>query len=277
MNPTIEEKAPDLLEQGEGKNQKPSEDSVWSKATRHARARAARRGTVAADHRIAIKDTPDRTATVHRRPTAPAPDPTPRAQRFAADVARLPLVIRRTSIGNRTHVWRTADGLWWRKGGLIQIRPGALGERAFVLTLFKGANASDVKFLLRIIADARAGIGLDLWMRVTAPWADDQTFLFDSSRLYEDPHTHIDTSSRALVCDEPRCVHQWHDYPLHELDSAEGDGYSITVSRYGKAKDWHVDVDVNGCEFSPTELARFINDLQWMRTECERVNSEVTR
>ncbi len=47
-----------LAGQGEGTTKKPGTDSVSDKATRHARAKVARRGTVAADRRIVIEDAP---------------------------------------------------------------------------------------------------------------------------------------------------------------------------------------------------------------------------
>lgn len=267
---TVHEKAPGVGQDVEGENQKPSKDSVWSKATRRARARNAQRGMVAADHRIVIVDTPDGDAVVRNR--RKSTERTPREIRMAEDLAGLPIEIRRTGIGRRTMVWRTSDGGWWRKGGIIHIRKSpTTGERAFVVTISKGANANDVKFLLGVIDDARRGDALELWSRVTANWADDQTFVFDSSRPYGDPYTHIDSTSRAIVCDDPRCVHQWHDYPLHELDSAAGEGYSISVSRHRSEKHWHVEVMADG-EFTPAELSVFVNDLQWMQAECEKAN-----
>ncbi len=260
--------------QPEGVNQKPAKDSVWSKATRRARARAARRGTIAADRRIVIEDTPDRGATTHE--LTEGGETTRRARRLTDNVAALPLVIRRTVRGKRALVWRTPNGTWWRKGGIIQIKRSDStpdSGHAFVVTLYKGANVEDVRFLLGIVADARRAINLDLWDKINTDWADDLTFGFTASRRYVDPYIHSDYSMRALVCDEPLCRHQWHDAPLHEFDSIDGAGYSLSVTRCDDEPAWHVDVSTDDAEFTPTGLTGFINDLQWMRAECERVNA----
>lgn len=271
----INEEAP--AGQGEGETKKPAQDSVGSKATRRARAAAARPGTIAADHRIIIDDTPDTdaeqsrlTGTSKRR----------NARLADAELAALPLIVRRTSGSQRVRVWRTADGRWWRRGGTIRIQkwPTPDGERAFVINVWRGANSDDVKFMQRIVEGARRGEDFDfLWSPITSDWADEHTYHSVTSRPYSDPYTHGDYAGRVSICDEPLCRSQWHDgTPLHELDTAEGPGYSIIVGRVDDEPLWHVDVYADGAEFTPRELTGFVNDLQWMRAECERANEDVT-
>ncbi|MBT2483366.1 MULTISPECIES: hypothetical protein [unclassified Microbacterium] len=257
----------------EGEDQKPAKDSIWGKATRRARAGAATPGTIAADRRVAIADGADCEATIHQRPRQSTS--TRRVARITDAVVGLPMIVRRTTVGRRALVWRTADGKWWRKGGVVQIRQQSSGERAFVLTLFKGANAQDAQFLTDIVRDARNGIALELWSRTEAEWADEMTFLFDSSRPYCDPYTSHDYSAPAEVCAEPLCRHPWHGEAeiVHELDSVGGEAYSITICRLDYEEEWYVDVDVHQSDFSPSQLLGFVNDLQWMRAECEKTNA----
>lgn len=258
----------------EGEDQKPSQDSIWSKATRRARAAAATPGTIAADRRVAIADVTDCDATIHQRPRQATS--TRRGARITDAVVGLPMIVRRTTLGRHALVWRTADGQWWRKGGMIQIRQQSNGGRAFVVTLFEGANAQDAQFLIDIVRDARNGIGLELWDRIEAEWADEMTFIFDSSRPYRDPYTTRDYSAPAKVCAEPLCRDLWHGEveTVHELDSVGGDAYSITICRLDGEAEWYVDIDVHQSDFSPSALLGFVNDLQWMRTECEKANAE---
>lgn len=118
-----------------------------SKATRKARAAAARPGTIAADHRIDIDD------RIVRNPSTPSREerselPEPRLRRVVEDeVAHLPLFVRTTE-RNRVRIWRSADGSWWRTGGSVRIQrwPTPDGERAFVVTLYKGANRGDIEW-----------------------------------------------------------------------------------------------------------------------------------
>lgn len=260
--------------QPEGTDQKPAEDSIWSKATRRSRAAAALPGTVAADHRVAIQDVPTADAEVGR-PTGQAKR---RHTRLADHELRaLPLIIRRTEIGRRSYVWRTADGHWWRRGGTIRIQrhPRPDGERAFIITLWKGANSDDLRFMLQTVERARRGEDFDLfWDLVAADWADEHTYQSKTSRPYGDPHTMADHSGRPVICDEPLCGRLWHDSDeaLHELDAAQGPGYSVSVNRFLSDRDWHVYVGAQA-ELSEGDLAGFMNDLQWMRTECEKANA----
>lgn len=261
--------------QPEGENQKPAKDSVESKATRRARAAAARPGTVAADHRIIIEDTPDTDAEV----TKPSGTATRRHARLAdTELARLPLIIRHGTAGRRARIWRTTDGQWWRRGGTVQIRrcPSLDGARAFVVTIWKGANSDDVRFMLKTVERTRRGEDFGFfWDRIVAGWADEHTYTSGTSRVYRDPYTHGDFSQRPMVCDVPLCRSQWHEGdPLHEVGAIDGDGYWINVCRTADEDLWHVDVHADYAEFTPDQVADFVNDLQWMRAECERANAK---
>lgn len=273
MSTRANEKAPGAGGiQSEGDDQKPAEDSIWSQATRERRAAAAGLGTIAADAQIAIDDRPDPEATTSVRPTERTS--ARRALRMAEAVAGLPLIVQRTARSRRTLVWRTADGHWWRKGGIVQIKPHGAHPRAFVVTLYDGANADDAKYLTDVVSDARRGVGLELWDPVTRPeWADDLTFGYTASRIYRDPYVHEDWSGIAELCTDDLCMQQWHEDPLHQIEAAEGPGYAIAVSRYDTEPEWHVDVYANGASMTPDQVDAFANDLQWMRTECEKANA----
>lgn len=272
---TINKEAPGVGQDAEGGNQKPSQDSVESKATRHARAAAARPGSIASDRKLIIEDSPATEVSV----VLPTGRASRRHARLAASELRaLPLVIHQTSAAKRARVWRTPDGTWWRQGGAVRIQrwPDAESERAFVLFVHKGSNSDDVKYLLRVIESARRGEDFDLlWDPVTAEWADELTFVSRMSRRYDDPYSHRDTSPRAIVCTDSMCRELWHaGVAAHVVDSAEGPGYSITVCRYAAEKNWHIDVDTSGTEFTPKDVEGYVNDLRWMIAECERANAE---
>lgn len=252
-----------------------------SKNTRKARAAGAIRGTVAADHRIEIDDRVDPNPEMPSREERTAV-PAPGMRRTVEDeVAHLQLFVRKTTRGDRVRIWRSSDGLWWRIPGAVRIQrwPTPDGERAFVLTLYKGANADDIEFLLRAVADARTGKGFEtLWRPLVAPWADDLTFLFKWARRYNDPFTHSDTSPRVSPCTDAKCVDVWHDdFGMHHLDGVsrrlpERRGkYEIRVVRH-EGEPWNVDVFTDEFYGTPEDVTAFVNDLTWMQEECRRAN-----
>ncbi|MBY6061604.1 hypothetical protein [Microbacterium esteraromaticum] len=278
----INKEAPDAGKSVEGENQKPTKDSVESKATRHARAAKAPRGTIAADRRIVVEDVPARDATVHEHAVVEAAPPRD-VVRAEDELAHLPLRIRRTTSGLRARVWRSGDGTWWRQGGHVWIRETS-GERAFCITLYKGANEGDLRFMLELIEAARAGKGFgSVWHPVTAAWADDLTFSTgSSSRPYADPYTHTDREADVHPCDDDTCAKLWHaDADDHELDGGgksfaeDMGGYEISVQRAQEPDaPWRVRVNVGWFDGMPADVASFVNDLQWMQGECERANRE---
>ena len=271
-----------LAGQGEGETKKPGTDSVSDKATRHARAKVARRGTVAADRRIVIEDVPT-VATIATGRKLKSATPPRDLRALGEELQSIPVVVRRTSVGRRARVWRTANGEPWRQGGIVQLRKWAPagGERRFVVTLFKGANVDDVEFLMWMVAVARRGEGFgQIWERVEADWADELTFSTGTaSRPYEDPYTMIDRSPGAVPCDEPLCSAKWHpDYEDHVLDEAShheaGRSWEIEVYRpLGVSEPWKMSVHVDDFYGDPADVAAFVQDLQWMRAECERANN----
>lgn len=274
--------APVLLEQGEGATKKPGMDSVSDKATRHARAAVARRGTVAADRRIVIEDSPTVAMIATGRKLKSAT--TPRGLRaLGEELQGIPVVVRRTSVGRRVRVWRTANGEPWRQGGIVQLRKWAPagGDRRFVVTLFKGANVDDVEFLMWMVKVARRGEGFgQIWGRVEADWADELTFSTGTaSRPYGDPYSMIDSSPDAVVCDEPLCSATWHaDWQEHVVDQAShheaGKSWDVRVRRpVDGSEPWSVDVVVDDFFGSPADVAELVNELSWMRAECERANA----
>jgi hypothetical protein len=199
------------------------------------------------------------------------------------EFAHLPVLVRCSSAGARVRVWRTGDGSWWRQGGFVRVQnwPVEGGRRMFVVTLFKGANVADVRFLLDLVEWARRGEGFgEIWGQVEAEWADALTFSTGSaSRPYADPYVHTDLSPRALPCSEPLCRSTWHsEYEDHVLDEAyrqsDAASWEIEVRRPVEgAAPWSVSVHVVDFNGSPVQVAEFVNDLQWMQAECERANN----
>lgn len=271
-----------LAGQGEGMTKKPGQGSVNDKVTRHARAKVARRGTVAADRRIVIEDMPA-AATIATGKTIAAAT-LPRGLRvLGEDLQSIPVVVRRTSQGRRARVWRSANGEYWRQGGIVHLRKWAPagGERRFVVTLYKGANVDDVEFLLWMVEVARRSEGFGtLWEHIEAEWADELTFSTgSSSRPYGDPYSMIDRSPDAVVCDEPLCSATWHpDWQNHVVDHVRhreaGKSWEIEVRRPVEGRDpWTVDIVVDDFFGTPADVAELVNELNWMRAECERANA----
>lgn len=267
----------------EGKTKKLGKRSVGSKRTRLARAATATRGTVAADRRIIIEDKPNVKASIHTGAEIRSAAPARSLRDLVDELPGMPVVVRRTGDGKRVRVWRTADGRWWRCGGIVRIQKWgpAGGERHFVVTLFTGANESDVEFLLSLVEDARRGEGFGpIWGPVDASWADELTFsTASSSRRYADPYTTIDRSPDVIVCDEPLCRKAWHpDWADHVLDEAAqstvGKRFEVIVRRpVGGDDPWTVEVHADDFFGSPADVSTFVNDLNWMQAECERANA----
>ncbi|GAA1733049.1 hypothetical protein [Microbacterium paludicola] len=284
--PASNENAPDAAATAvEGNDQNTYQgEPIMPDSTRETRSGAARRGTIAADPDVDISDAPIVTA----KTVKPSEDALPRQERLAeTHIAGLPVLIRETVRGSRVHVWRDPQGSWWRNPGTVSIRPALDGDgRAIVVTLYVGANESDLKWLLEWVDRARSGAGLDSdWQHVSAEWADDHTFVLDyDSRPYADPYTHRDKSPKVTVCGEPLCIHKWHtEDSWHELDSVyeephPGVTYSISVEKLlaedenDEPDGWFVNVHTSEFYGTPDDVARFVNDLQWMQQECRRAN-----
>ncbi len=90
----------------------------------------------------------------------------------------------------------------------------------------------------------------------------------------------IDRSPDAVVCDEPLCTAKWHpDWEYHVLDeavsaTAGGKSWAIGVRRPLEGTEpWFVDVHADDFAGNPADVAAFVNDLNWMRAECERANA----
>jgi hypothetical protein len=266
----------------EGQN--PEGINLMSKATRKARAAAAVPGTVAADRRIDIDERVDPRGEVLSREERAAL-PQARLRRLVEqEFAHLPLRVRNTTQGRRVRIWRSVDGRWWRLGGAIRIQrwPVEGGERAFVVTLFKGANEDDLQVLLRAVEKARTGAGFEaLWSPLEADWADDLTFSYRWARAYDDPFTHSDPARDVAACTDALCVDRWHDEcGRHHLDEVvkelpDGAGrYRIVVGKDfdDNGRGWIVDVYTDEFYGSAADVASFVSDLQWMQAVAEKAN-----
>lgn len=258
-----------------------------SKATRKARAAAARPGTIAADHRIAIDDRPARTVYTDGSKQARKRYCDPSESFTDEELATLPLRITNAP-SSRVLVWRGPDGTWYRNGAWLRIRPRKDGAgREYQIVLLKGANRDDLQVMLRAIARLRNGEHHQRWKRVnpTEPgweWADDQTYTYSfCSRTYNDPYTHSDRSPDVTACTEPRCRDRWdEEYGVHVVDEVkrtfESDSgpysYSVRVTRGLDEDQWSVDVYTDDFFGTPDDVARLLNDLQWMQEECRRAN-----
>jgi hypothetical protein len=240
---------------------------------------------VAADRRIIVEDAPSTSADVHSKSSMRSTVSARQARVAEDEFAHLPVLVRRSTAGARVRVWRTGDGQWWRQGGMVRVQkwPAEGGRRMFVVTLFKGANVADVRFLLDLVEWARHGEGFpEVWAPLEADWADDLTFSTGSaSRSYTDPYTHLDNSPDAVACEEPLCPSTWHsEYEDHVLDEAyrqsESASWEIRIRRPAEGSvPWSVSVHVVDFDGSPTQVAELVNDLQWMQAECDRANMPV--
>ncbi len=250
------------------------------KRARKARARNARRRSVAADHRIVIEDVPAPGIYLADNPTKTSRGQLcdPRELFSADELASMPLVIRKTPSGARARVWRSHDGTWYRCGGYLRIED-VNGRRVFQITLSKGANLDDLAFLRREVDRLRTGNSRRTWRGVVGSLADERTLVHEfRHRPYADPYLNRDPSPRVRVCEEPKCRDQWHgDYDAHTLDAVSHDtddgSYSIAVRRERNASTWCVTVYADDFYGTPKDVSAFVNDLQWMRAECERANS----
>ncbi|MDQ1217980.1 hypothetical protein [Microbacterium arborescens] len=269
-------KAPDAGQGVEGQNPEGNNMSD-SKVARERRAAKARPGTIAANHTVAITDTP---SDAWLSPDAAPIEFVDVAEKFDSEtLATMPMRIRATK--ERAEVWRAHDGSWYRHAGFVRIQPCDDGVRRFVVLIPQGANRDDVEHLLRSVRRARNGELGHRWAQVTSDWADELTFsLRFTSRPYRDPHMFTDHSQPAFVCDEPLCRDSWHDgYGTHEADSVtrklpEDRGrYSISVTRMPEGGEpWKVDVMADDFFGTPEDVAAFVSDLQWMSETCRRAN-----
>ena len=253
-----------------------------SKSTRKARAKAARPGTVASDPEITIRPKPRQAVPLGRGVESVGADPLVDVSTvFTRDeLAEMPLIIQRTAMGVRVQVWRSLQGQWYRKGGVLRIQPHE-GQRVYKIILYRGATTEDLDELLREVAAMRAGETSRAWEKLDVKWGDDRTFLHRfSSYPYDDPYVCADYSARVRICDEPRCREKWHpDGTYHTLDSItrklpeRRGGYEIEVcKRFGKSARWTVDVFADEFYGTPEDVASFVSDLQWMQEECRRAN-----
>lgn len=255
-----------------------------SKGTRKARAAAAANGTVASQRAVRIIDRP-MTDVVTREENRQRQYVDP-ARAFTADeLATMPVVVAESRAG-RVTVWRGADGTWYRVGGSLRIQPAKDGSGSqFKILLYKGATYDDLKVLEREASRTKAGDGGRLWVKRGtdwAPWADDRTYTFAfTNRTYADPYTHVDHSPRVAVCTMPGCLDQWHEvgFGVHRFDFVQRDLgsrglYSIGVTRGTDRDDqWIVDVYTDEFYGRAEDVASLVNDLQWMRAECDRANA----
>lgn len=257
-----------------------------SKHTRKARAAAARPGSIAANPKINIRNKVSVGATFD--------DDNPKslygerlidpADVFTADeLAEMPLVIRMTKTGERVKIWRDARGEWFREAGILRIQKQADGHHGYVIILDRGATESDLKKLLKIVQDARAGSTERHWQQLLEmAGADEKTLTHRFlSMSYVDPYVHADNSPLVTVCDEPRCVKKWHagEGSVHTLDSAEDSSeridYQITVQKDVDDQaglGWYVNVHVPEFYGRPEDVASLVVDLQWMQEACRRAN-----
>ncbi|MGB3733155.1 hypothetical protein [Microbacterium sp.] len=264
------------------------EDYVWSESvapekSKAEKARARRKyralhapgGSIAADDRVTVEDAPSNRAEVIVNPFRGA-------KHYKYDASGLPLIVRKTSRGQRVRIWRTPDGKWWREAGAIQVRKWdgegkstAGGERAFVLTLFKGANVADLEYLREYVDRARADrLVRPLWQRVHADWADRQTFHLGVSRPYSDPYVHSDKSPLIWFCDDIQCSAAWHEEGAdHEHDEITNDDYTLTIWRGRHKKKWLLSVTVDSCGLNSRQAASLANDIQWMQQTCDKLNA----
>lgn len=285
MSNSQKQNAPTVGQGDEGSDQNPEGTimtSVTEAATiREARAAAAKSGTVAADPDIRIKDAPDHKAQTRTNRERAADVVSLRDAKLAEEVlAHAPLFIVQST--NHVLVWRSGTGTWFRRGGSVGIRKWhqADGARAFVVFLHVGANEDDLKNLLHAVEKARRGEGLNEWRRANTPEADDLTFTLQyTSFSYGDPYVYGDRSPKVSVCDERQCVHKWHtEYGEHVMDSLDnrltgGSGfYTLSVYRPLDEDEWKVSVYTDEFFGTPDDVAKFVNDLQWMTEECRRAN-----
>ncbi|WZH38753.1 MAG: hypothetical protein PIR02_08780 [Microbacterium enclense] len=252
---------------------------------RAARAKAAARGTIAADPRIVIEDAPTPVSETRAATVQDAEVVSLRNARLAEDeLAHLPVFIVKGTGGRHAKVWRSTDGKWWRRGGAVRIQrwPEQDGPRAFVVYLHEGANRGDLDMLLGAVERARSGKGLaDEWERIEQPWADELTFkLTFSSWSYVDPYTHRDPSPRVYPCNEPLCLRKWHeDGVTHVLDEVRvklpdmRGQYSVSVTRCLDEDTWIVDVFTDEFFGTADDAAEFASHLQWMTAECRKANA----
>lgn len=263
-----------------------SEAEAAATAARHERAMMAFPHTAAADPDIIIRDTPvmDFEHVALAKLKASPSTQTPRRKRDVIEMfSALPVRFTRSSSSAHVSIWRTMDGRWWRKPGVVRSQLMPDGQRAFNVILYIGANEADVTFLLTMVAKARAGEGIDeMWRPVQAEWADELTLKCAMSRPYDDPYRLFDDEAKVVVCTEPRCVEQWHHaFGVHTMETISretGDGgYDIRAVLPLDADEsvgWTVDLQADDFRGADNDVSSLVNDLQWVHEECRRANAE---
>ncbi|SDL30155.1 hypothetical protein [Microbacterium azadirachtae] len=170
-------------------------------------------------------------------------------------------------------IWRTADGQWWRKGGIATLQPGADGQLRFAIALRKGANLDDAMFLQDAVERAKDGYLLRHgWERSGGG------YVFNNARRYQHPSL-PDKSPRIVPCTDSRCVETIHnaeywgdgEHDDHYADWREENG--ISVRRASDQPDYRVSFVGTEEDVSAEQLGRIITDLQWARATCEKVNA----
>lgn len=257
-----------------------------AKQARKLRAKNAKKGSLAADPRIKITDSPNM-GCVHvgaKRSPGGIELVDPHDAFSDDELADMPIVYVRATFG-RLHIWRDNKGTWFRTPGRITIRLRN-GERVIQVALFDGADEHDLWFFRKTIEKLKAGRRQDpQWVRITSDWADERTFaLVFTSRAYVDPYTNGSEAAKVSICKEKLCREQIHegDEP-HTLEVLQRDlgkyfGYEIEINKYSRDKDarWELFVDV-GTEMSeatPEMVSTFANDLSWMAIECANANAK---
>lgn len=265
---------------------KPTAESS-AKTTRKNRARAAIPGTIAANPRIIVEDSPDleaETGSIDKITSG-----IDVRDLFTADeLSELPIVIRNSRV-ERTRVWRSGNGEWWRVGGRLRLQlDRRTGIRSLVVLLCRGANEDDLQWILRAANRTRATDLGALWDRIEASWADERTFTLGfCARPYGDPYTHRDASPEVVACDMDLCRDKWHHRNgVHVLDEIERNlpekrgTYRLRVIHEGANDDagngWIVETYTDDFYGIADDVATFVNDLQWMQGECNRANAETS-
>lgn len=279
-----------LLEVGVGNTpatlppEKPKKPSA--KKARKIRAKNAIEGTLASDHRIKITDTPN-IGCVHI-----GAEKSPGGQELVdphdafseEEIAEMPVVYVASKVA-RLHIWRDAQGRWFRSAGYVRIRVRD-GAHTIVIGVYDGADEHDLWVFDRTVELLKKGRQENpQWVKITSDWADEKTFaLVFTSRKYVDPYRTKSEAAKVLVCAEKLCRKQVHlAGDSHMLETLRRDlgkhfSYEIEISKYSDKPNarWFVNVD-GGTELSeatPEMVSTFANDLQWMSIECANANTK---
>ncbi|AKV86384.1 hypothetical protein AKG07_08805 [Microbacterium sp. CGR1] len=264
--------------------QQPKKPSA--KKARKIRAKNARKGTLAADPRIKITDSPSMDCVHLGAKKSPNGNELvdPHDSFSDEEIADMPVVYVAATYG-RLHIWRDNTGAWFRRAGRITIRLRK-GERVIQVALHDGADEHDLRWFNEAIEELKNGRpNSPQWVRITSDWADDRTFaLVFTSRRYGDPYLKGSNAAKVAVCTERLCREQVHEdgdpHTLETLQRSLGKyfTYEIEIKKYSDENDAHWFVNVDGgaelSEATPEMLSTFANDLQWMSIECANANAK---